>query len=134
MRRSPLILKTLWRCVITADSGHSFGAYFKRATSPIVVLATLRERPMYVYELSVLMKQRSGGKYTIAVLYPVLYRLVEQGYAEISNTEVFDGRARSYYRITPSGEEYLARCLKEYREMTQVFDLLTEIARKEHKN
>ena len=30
------------------DSGHSFGAYFKRATSPIVVLAIQRERPMYV--------------------------------------------------------------------------------------
>ena len=57
------------------DTGHSFGAYFKRATSPIVVLAILRERPMYVYELAAAMKERSAGKFTISVLYPVLYRL-----------------------------------------------------------
>lgn len=111
--------------VITEDTGHSFKAYFKRATSPIVVLAILRERPMYVYELSAVMKQRSGGKFTISVLYPVLYRLEEQQYVEIAHTEVIGGRARSYYRITPAGEDYLSDCLLEYREMSNTFELLT---------
>lgn len=108
------------------DTGHSFGAYFKRATSPIVVLAILRERPMYGYELSSIMKQRSGGKFTISVLYPVLYRLQEQHYIEVSHTEVIDGRARSYYQITSLGEKYLEECLKEFHDFTEVFIQLTK--------
>ena len=70
------------------STGHSFQAYFKRATSPLVVLRLLMEKPMYGYELTQEMKQRSGGAFTISVLYPVLYRLQEQGYVEITRSEV----------------------------------------------
>lgn len=106
------------------DTGHSFSAYFKRATSPLVVLSLLRERPMYGYEISAEMKERSNGQYTIAVLYPVLYRLKEQGYIEESGTEISDGRARSYYRITPSGIEYLEETCSEYNAISVVFETL----------
>ena len=57
------------------DFGHSFLAYFKRATSPLAVLRILSDRPMYGYELIQELKQRSGGKYQLSLLYPVLYRL-----------------------------------------------------------
>lgn len=107
------------------DSGHSFSAYFKRATSPLVVLAILRERPMYGYEISSEMARRSHNRYTISVLYPVLYRLKEQGYVEITATEVIDGRARSYYQITDAGEQYLSQTLSEYREFSDLFLSLT---------
>lgn len=30
-----------------AENSHSFGAYYKRATSPLAVLRLLKERPMY---------------------------------------------------------------------------------------
>ena len=73
------------------STGHSFLAYFKRATSPLLVLRLLLEGPMYGYEISQMMKQRSGGAFTISVLYPVLYRLEEQGYVEIVRSEVVDG-------------------------------------------
>lgn len=106
------------------DTGHSFSAYFKRATSPLVVLALLRERPMYGYEISSAMKKRSGGQYTIAVLYPVLYRLKEQGYIEETGTEISDGRARSYYRITAAGAEYLAETLQQYETISEIFESL----------
>ena len=41
------------------DSSHSFESYYKRATSPLVVLRLLQDRPMYVYELSQEMKQHN---------------------------------------------------------------------------
>ena len=85
------------------DSGHSFLAYFKRATSPLAVLRILSDRPMYGYELIQELKQRSGGKYQLSLLYPVLYRLEEQGYLEISSSEIVGGRARNYYAVTPAG-------------------------------
>lgn len=107
-----------------ADTGHSFSAYFKRATSPLVVLALLRERAMYGYEISSEMSQRSDGQFTISVLYPVLYRLQEQGYIEISETEIVEGRARSYYQITQSGQSYLEKTLHEYHAISDVFEKL----------
>ena len=106
------------------DTGHSFISYFKRATSPLVVLHLLSEKPMYGYEISAIIKERSNGKYTISILYPVLYRLEEQGYIGISSTEVSDGRARSYYSITGAGREYLSRTLAEYREISGIFQNL----------
>lgn len=108
------------------DTGHSFISYFKRATSPLAVLRFLSEKPMYGYEISAALKERSGGKYTISILYPVLYRLEEQGYIEITATEVTDGRARSYYSITDSGREYLEKTRKEYSEITGIFGELME--------
>ena len=103
------------------DSSHSFSSYYKRATSPLVVLAILKNKPMYGYEISSQMKSRSRGKYTISVLYPILYHLQEQGYIEIAKTEVVDGRARSYYQITPAGQAYLDQTLAEYRDISATF-------------
>ena len=112
---------------IGADqSGHSFLAYFKRATSPLAVLRLLTEKPMYGYELTQTMKQRSGNTYTISVLYPVIYRLGEQGYVSVVRNEVVDGRARSYYGITPAGQAYLEDTWKEYQEISNVFVQLME--------
>ncbi len=103
------------------NTGHSFISYFKRATSPLVVLKFLSERPMYGYEITAALKERSGGKYKISILYPVLYRLEDQGYVQISSTEVADGRARSYYSITDAGRAYLEKTWEEYLEISDIF-------------
>jgi len=109
------------------NTGHSFISYFKRATSPLVVLKFLSERPMYGYEITAALKERSGAKYKISILYPVLYRLEDQGYIEISSTEVADGRARSYYSITDAGRAYLEKTWNEYLEISEVFvDLMKD--------
>lgn len=108
------------------NTGHSFISYFKRATSPLVVLRFLSQRPMYGYEITAALKERSGGKYMISILYPVLYRLEDQGYIEISSTEVADGRARSYYSITDTGRAYLEKTWKEYSDISSVFEQLME--------
>ena len=104
------------------STGHSFLAYFKRATSPLLVLRLLLEGPMYGYEISQMMKQRSGGAFTISVLYPVLYRLEEQGYVEIVRSEVVDGRARSYYAVTDAGRAYLEETMQDYSMISGIFD------------
>ena len=108
------------------DFGHSFLAYFKRATSPLAVLRILSDRPMYGYELIQELKQRSGGKYQLSLLYPVLYRLEEQGYLTISASEIVDGRARNYHAVTAAGREYLRQTLAEYDEISGVFRQLME--------
>ena len=109
-----------------SDSSHSFEAYFKRATSPLVVLRLLKDKTMYGYEISQTMKKKSGGRFTMAVLYPVLYRLEEQGYIVVERTEVINNRARSYYAITEDGLKYLVRSLEEYEEIQSAFQAIME--------
>ncbi len=108
------------------DASHSFEAYFKRATSPLAVLRFLKDRPMYGYEISQAMKEAGGGHFTISVLYPILYRLEEQGYVVVERTEVINNRARSYYAITDSGRDYLSRSMEEYRVISRAFQAMME--------
>ncbi len=108
------------------NTGHSFISYFKRATSPLVVLHFISEKPMYGYEITAALKSRSDGKYMISILYPILYRLEEQGYITVASTEVADGRARSYYVATEAGKEYLKKTMGEYEEISAVFKKMME--------
>lgn len=104
-----------------SDSSHSFEAYYKRATSPLVVLKLLLDGPMYGYEMSQELKRRSKGRFTIALLYPVLYRLEEQGYIKVVRSEVVNNRARSYYGVTQAGRNYLTSSFQEYQEIHAAF-------------
>lgn len=102
-------------------TGHSFAAYFKRTVSPLMVLGLLKERTMYGYELSQEIVRRSNGKLSIAVLYPVLYRLEEQGFIIVSDTTVENSRARNYYTITAAGLVHLERSITEFQELAALF-------------
>ena len=97
-----------------SDASHSFESYYKRATSPLVVLRLLNDETMYGYQISQAMLRKSNGRFSIAVLYPILYRLEEQGYI------------RGYYTITQEGRQYLAKSLEEYMDMHNTFMSIVE--------
>lgn len=108
------------------DSGHSFEDYFKRAASPMLVLHLLNEEPMYVYQMTQELERRSFGVYTLSLLYPVIYRLVDQGYLEEGDKQISpDNRVRQYYRITDAGREYLHALFPCYLKLHQaVLDIM----------
>lgn len=108
------------------QTGHSFAAYFKRAVSPLIVLGLLKQRTMYGYELSQEIDRRSKGKLNVAVLYPVLYRLEEQGFVRISDTTVENSRARNYYSITEAGLAHLEKLAAEFRELAALVQSFIE--------
>ena len=86
------------------DYGHSFEDYFKRAVNPMLILSLLQERPKYAYEMTQELKERTGGEYNMPLLYPVLYRLQDQGFIEESEKVISqNNRVRNYYRLTPAG-------------------------------
>src|SRR5438045_8106364 len=73
-----------------------------------VVLALLRERAMYGYEMVKQVNARSGGKleWKEGTLYPTLHRLEAQGLIKSRWQEVKAGegvRDRKYYAITAAG-------------------------------
>ena len=96
---------------------------FKRGTVELAVLAVLQKEDMYGYQIVQKISSLSEGRFTLPLgtLYPVLYRLEEQGFIEISSTEVSDGRARSYYAITEAGRKHLEKTMGEYEEISRVF-------------
>lgn len=114
------------------DTGHSFEDYFKRALNPLVILSILQERPKYAYEMTQELRQRSNDVYNMPLLYPVLYRLENNGYIEISETVISDkNRVRNYYRITDAGKAYLEICKAQYQQLVQVADLFLNIQRED---
>ena len=111
----------------TKKAGHSFEDYFKRALNPMLVLVLLKEESMYVYQMQQELKRRSGGTYTISLLYPVLYRLEEQGYLVLSQQQITeDNRVRGYYSITPEGLEYLEHIKEVYRDLCQAVEIILQ--------
>lgn len=109
------------------DTGHSFEDYFKRATSPMMTLLLLNEKPMYVYKLSQELEKRSNSTYKMNFLYPVLYRLQQQGYVTEYSQEITEShRTRNYYAITDSGREHLQYMLVKYRELIAAVDTIIE--------
>ena len=109
------------------DSANSFEYYFKRATSPMMTLLLLNEKPMYVYKLSQELERRSSSTYKMNFLYPVLYRLQQQGYVTEYSQEITEShRTRNYYAITDEGKEYLKFMLTKYRELLKAVDTVIE--------
>lgn len=109
------------------DSKSNFEDAFKRATSPMMTLLLLNEKPMYVYSLSQELEKRSNSTYKMNFLYPVLYRLQEQGYVTEFSQEITEShRTRNYYTITDAGREYLQFMLQRYRELLQAVDVIME--------
>ncbi len=89
---------------------------FKKGLSTLAVLSLLHNNRMYGYELVQAMSRHSGGDFVMreTALYPVLYRLEDQGM--ITSEKVPEGkrRLRVYYQLTLKGEAYLKTIRAEY--------------------
>ncbi len=110
---------------------HSFEDYFKRAVSPLLTLVLLNEKPMYVYKLSQELEKRSNSTYKMSFLYPVLYRLQEQGYVEEYSQEITEShRTRNYYTITDEGRKYLENMVKKYRTLVGAVNTIINESKK----
>lgn len=94
---------------------------FQKGVLPLVILALLKREDMYGYQLVQETEKQSGGRlYTQeGSLYPVLYRLQEQGYISDRKELVGKRMTRVYYHIEPTGEAYLQKLIAEYKTITK---------------
>lgn len=109
---------------MAADNGQNS---FRRGVMSLVILSLLKREDMYGYQLVQETEKSSGGRLTTqeGSLYPVLYKLLDQGL--ISDKKVLVGKrmTRVYYHLEPSGEERLKELVREYEEVTQgVFQII----------
>lgn len=102
---------------------------FRRGVMSLVILALLKREDMYGYQLVQETEKESGGRLTTqeGSLYPVLYKLLDQGYISDRKVQVGKRMTRVYYHLEPAGEDKLYELIREYEEMTQgVFQIIKE--------
>lgn len=86
------------------------------------VLATLHKEDTYGYRLTQEVKRVMD--ISESTLYPVLRRLMKEGYLETYNQQHM-GRNRRYYRLTEAGKEKYREYVKEWDEFSdKVSDIL----------
>ena len=101
---------------------------FRRGIMQLVILSLLSKEDMYGYQLVQETIARSGGRILTqeGSLYPVLYKLQEQGF--ISDRKVLVGKrmTRVYYHIEDAGLAQLEKLTEEDNAISTGLRMLME--------
>jgi PadR family transcriptional regulator, regulatory protein PadR len=97
----------------------------RKGSTELLVLSLLLERPMYGYEISQQLEQRSRGYFEMkeGLLYPALHRMQQRGWLS-SEWRTVDGRSRKYYALTPLGRKVLGEQAAEWKTFLEEIDAL----------
>lgn len=100
----------------------------KRGSAELAILSVLAHRPLHGYEIAHRIEHQTRGalRFTLASLYPLLYRMESRGWLRASWGETPAGRARRYYRLTAAGQKKLAPLRKQWRELFRALGRLAE--------
>ncbi len=100
----------------------------KRGTLEMILLKLLSERQMYGYELVSTLEQRGGELFQLkeGTLYPVLYRLENDGFIEARWETLERGVPRKYYRLTKTGAKELQALMDDWRNFVAIVNQLLE--------
>jgi len=103
-----------------------FESQLLKGIAPVVVLEILSRGPMYGYELSEAIGQRSGDILTLGkgTLYPLLYNLEAKRFVKGEWQAAESGRKRRYYSITGKGKDELVRQKAQLKELTTGLNLV----------
>jgi len=103
-----------------------FESQLLKGIAPVVVLEILSRGPMYGYELSQAIQQRSRDILTLGkgTLYPLLYNLEAKKLIRGRWQQAETGRNRRYYSITSKGKTELAKQKAQLKELTTGLNLV----------
>lgn len=94
----------------------------KKATTEMLVLFMLRQKPMYTYQMAQEVDRLTQGELSYNTMYLAVYRLQERGYIEEAEKRIEEGRARIYLGITPAGQTYYEQLRAEYEIFTKALE------------
>ncbi|MNO96552.1 lineage-specific thermal regulator protein [compost metagenome] len=97
---------------------------FKKGALELCVLVLIHEHDRYGYELA----QSVSEHIEIAegALYPLLRRLVNEGYCTTYLQESTEGPPRKYYKLTPEGEIHMKKLVTEWKQFVNSVSKLIE--------
>ncbi|WP_246582710.1 PadR family transcriptional regulator [Clostridium mobile] len=103
----------------------------KKGVLTILALKLINSKDMYGYELIQLLDDYSSGYYKLkeGSLYPVLYRLEDNGWIESYTVTSLEGRKvpRKYYKITDRGRRELEDQLDSWQRFYSVTNKILDI-------
>lgn len=100
----------------------------KRGSAELAILSVLDGSPLHGYEIARRIERQTQGalRFTLASLYPLLYRMESRGWLRASWGETPAGRSRRYYRLTAAGRKKLAPLRREWKELFRALGRLAE--------
>jgi PadR family transcriptional regulator, regulatory protein PadR len=100
----------------------------KRGSAELAILSVLADRPLHGYEIARRIERQTQGTlhFTLASLYPLLYRMESRGWLRAAWSETAAGRPRRCYRLTAAGRRKLAPLRKEWKELFRALGRLAE--------
>lgn len=107
---------------------------FRRGVMSLVILGLLRREDMYGYQLVQEAERASGGRIITqeGSLYPVLYKLLDQGCISDRRVRVGKRMTRIYYHLEPAGEARLEELTREYNQITQGVYMILDNGGEDH--
>ena len=102
----------------------------KRGTAELAILSVLEGGPLHGYEISRRIDQQTRGelRFTLASLYPLLYRMEQRAWIRGAWETSRSGRRRRVYRLTPAGKKKLSPLRQEWSELFRALRRLTKVA------
>ena len=106
------------------------GTAIKRGTAELAALSVLRGGPMHGYEMARRIERQTKGalRFTLAALYPMLYRMEQQGWIRGTWETSSNGRRKRCYRLTATGRKKLSPLRREWAELFRALQQLTKVA------
>ena len=103
----------------------------KRGSAELAVLAVLEGGPLHGYEIARQIGDASDGvlRFTLASLYPLLYRMEKRGWTTASWETTASGVKRRCYRLTPAGKKQLAQTRREWHLFFRALDRVGGLSR-----
>lgn len=94
----------------------SFRDQIRKGSTEMLILVLLSTEPMYGYQISQELAQRSDGYFDIkeGLLYPTLHRMQKEGLLTSEWQQAHTGRRRKYYAITADGKHILGQQTAEW--------------------
>jgi len=91
----------------------------KRGTAELAILSVLENGALHGYEIARRIEQQTKGslRFTLAALYPMLYRLEKQKWIRGVWETSGNGRRRRCYYLTPTGKTKLPPLRSEWSEL-----------------
>jgi PadR family transcriptional regulator, regulatory protein PadR len=95
------------------------GTELKRGTAELAILSILENEPLHGYEIARRIEERSAGalRFTLAALYPMLYRMENRGWLRGTWETTASGRRRRCYRLLPPGRKMLEPLRTEWADL-----------------
>jgi len=102
---------------------------WKKGSAELLVLSLVEDQPRHGYDICKLIEARSAGalRFHVTSLYPLLYRLEQQGWIQGRWVEKTGQRRRRYYRLTAEGARVLAKQRQSWQEFVEAVGRITGI-------